>query len=332
MTDNSFDPPQRLVGRERIARNAVQEAFEAVDGPLVELACETGPLVIDEHDIAHAFAARGHELPANGLRCLAPLWDRQNGARIRVQRPPSNPVGRNDWQEPMPSPEDAKRFLTMCESTTAPSNLRAARSSTPTTALARALGNRGSRRPSHSIPTNAHVVIICGTANILRDAGNGPAVLGRPEVAVQDDLPGRRGPLAFDDRTGTRSGIVVQWEEHGPAKPRSRHLGIRVAGPQHGDRRVSESFPSQRGVAPFCHCGNCGQPDCDRSKRAFTAACLGSHNGPAPLVGDNVSLECPVGNNPAVVLISSHPSRRLSGHAHQCGRADSPALPRAQKI
>lgn len=40
VSDNSFDPPQRLWGLERHDRNAVQEAFEVVDVPIVEFACK----------------------------------------------------------------------------------------------------------------------------------------------------------------------------------------------------------------------------------------------------------------------------------------------------
>ena len=75
MTDKSFDPPQRLRGPERIAPNAVQQAFEAVVGPVVELICKSRGIVVNEYDIVRAFVARGHEPPANDLRRLTPPRD-----------------------------------------------------------------------------------------------------------------------------------------------------------------------------------------------------------------------------------------------------------------
>ena len=138
----------------------------------------------------------------------------------------------------------AKWFSTMAEQTTASSSLHAARSSTPATALARALGSKGSSNSSHSADSNERA---CrhhrGIANVLRDAGNGPAVLGRPEVAVQNDLPGRRGTPAFDDRTGPRLGSSSSGRNTAPAESCSRPLGFQVAGPRHGDRGVGEGFP-----------------------------------------------------------------------------------------
>ena len=133
---------------------------------------------------------------------------------------------------------------------------------------------------------------------------------------MQDDLPGRRGALAFDDRTGTRLGIVVQREERGPAKPCSRRLGIQIAGSQHGDGGVSERFPWRRGVAtvpPLRRLRPIGPRS--ESTQAFTAENLDSDNGPAPIVGDDLALESPVGNS-GVVPMSSHPSCLLPGHAH----------------
>ena len=167
------------------------------------------------------------------------------------------------------------------------------------------------------IPTNAHVAITCGVVALLGDAGNGPAVLGRPEVAVQDDLPGWRGTHAFNDRAGTRLRIVIQWEEFGPAKPCSRDLGIQGAGPQHGDCGVSERLPRHRGVeavSPLRNLRPVGlRPELPQ---AFAAAGLDSHNGPPRLVGGNLAPEGPVGKFPVVVPISSHPSRRLPSYAH----------------
>ena len=142
--------------------------------------------------------------------------------------------------------------------------------------------------------------------------------MGRPEVAVQDDLPRRRGTMAFDDRTGTRLGSVVQREEHGPAKSCSRQIGIQVAGPQHCDSGVGERFPGLRGVAtvlPPRRLRPIGlRPE---STQAFATARLCSHDGPAPSVGDNIALESPIARTSAVVLISSYPSQCLAGHAHQ---------------
>ena len=111
MTDSSFDPPQRLRRPEHITRNAVQQAFEAVVGPVVEFISKAGGIVVYEYDIVRALVARGHEPPADDLGRLTPPRDRQNGARIRAQRFPSNSAGSDDWQEPMPSSDQGQAVL-----------------------------------------------------------------------------------------------------------------------------------------------------------------------------------------------------------------------------
>ena len=220
-----------------------------------------------------------------------------------------NTAGSDDWQEPMPTPDQGHTVL---------DHVRGGRPRPPASTLrprrpglphCEGAWQQRKQQSSHSapIPTNTHVAFTCGIANILGDAGNGPAVLGRPEVAVQDDLPSRRGTVALHDRTGTRIGIVVQREEHGPAEPCSRRLTIRVAGPQHGDRGVSKSLP--------WHCGVAAVPPMRRSRpiglrpestQAFTAERLDSDNGPLPIVGVNLALERPVGKSFGVVPMSPH--------------------------
>ena len=76
-----------------------------IDRLLVELTRKTRSLVIDEHDIALKLAERGQELAANKIRHLIPFRDRQNRVRACVQCSPSNSVGGDDWQQPVPPPD-----------------------------------------------------------------------------------------------------------------------------------------------------------------------------------------------------------------------------------
>ena len=193
MSDDSFDPLERLRGPEYINWDVVEEAFEVVDGPIVGLICETGCIVVDEHNIVRAFAAIGHERLANSSRRQTPIRDGQDGTRIRVHRFPSNPVGRDGWQQPVPSPDQGQAVL---EHVGADDRFQ----QPPRVALVDPddrIGKRARQQGKQQfvaylpIPTNAHVAITRGVVVLLGDAGNGPAVLRRPEVAVHDDLPSR---------------------------------------------------------------------------------------------------------------------------------------------
>ena len=115
-----------------------------------------------------------------------------------------------------------------------------------------------------------------------------------------------------------RLGIVVQREEHGPAESCSRQVSFQVAGSQHGDRGVSESLSGLRRVATVLPLRRL-RPIRQRLElaQALTAACLDSHNGPAPIVGKDLASERSVGIPSVVALMSPHPSRRLPVHTHQ---------------
>ncbi len=75
VTDKCFDPPESLRGPERLARNAVQQAFKAAFRPVVEFACKARGTVVYEYDIVRAFVAGGRKLPAKNFRRLIPVWN-----------------------------------------------------------------------------------------------------------------------------------------------------------------------------------------------------------------------------------------------------------------
>jgi hypothetical protein len=106
-----------------------------------------------------------------------------------------------------------------------------------------------------AVPVGPYNVVTCAHI-IIRNARDGPPVVGRPEVAVQHNIPYRRtGSTAHDlyDCAGPWSGVVIERQEDGPADASSAAFRETVLGAQNSNGCVSKGLawnPDRASILP----------------------------------------------------------------------------------
>ena len=162
------------------------------------------------------------------------------------------------------------------------------------------------------VPRGAHVAWVAFVrVRDVRDARNGLAILRRPEVAVQDDLP--RGwvaePLRDSSINGTlrRVGFVGKRQIGGPPQPKAETSTLLGSRPQDRDCGMCEAFLGHKATLaalPLLNLWPVGRRPF--APKLFGSNRLGTHDAPIEVVGGDRACKRP---NFAwiIVAVSAHP-------------------------